>query len=99
MPRVSRLKTLLAEHGRTQRDLADTLGVAHGTVSLLANGRLEPWPKIRIAIADELGEDPFDRDAVDRLVDQAVEQGHARTICDPDALRSISAIAHRSGAK
>jgi transcriptional regulator with XRE-family HTH domain len=96
MPRVSRLKTLLAEQGRTQRELAERLGIAAGTVSLLANGRLEPWPKIRRRIAAELGEDPFDSDAADRLVEQAVDQGHGRTVTDPDALRTIAGLVHRT---
>lgn len=39
------------------------------------------------------------RHAVERLVEQRVEQGHGRTVTDPDALRSISSIAHRTEAR
>ena len=36
-------------------------------------------------------------DPVDRLVSAAVTQGHGETVTDPDVLRTVSAIAHRTG--
>lgn len=99
MAASSRLKVILAERGETQKHLAEATGLSPGTISLVANGRVAPWPKIRRTLTDYLGEDPFpDGDAADRLVARAVEQGHGDTVTDPDVLRTTSGIVHRTEA-
>jgi transcriptional regulator with XRE-family HTH domain len=94
---TSRLKVILAERGETQKHLATATGLAYGTINLVANGRVAPWPKIRRTLADYLGEDPFETDAADRLVAQAVEQGFGETVTDTAVLRTVSGIARRAG--
>jgi transcriptional regulator with XRE-family HTH domain len=77
MPRVHPVKTALAARGETQKQLAEAIGVAPGTVSLILNGRLEPWPAIRRKIADHVQapEDQLFLDPVDRLLAERRQQG------------------------
>jgi len=50
-----RLKEILLEHGRDQRDLAGAIGVSRTSVTLYANEKAEPKISVALRIAEELG--------------------------------------------
>lgn len=64
MPRPNRLKAVAAAQGRTLKELAGAVNCSPGVLYHVASGRLEPWPKLRAELADEIGVDVFDDEAV-----------------------------------
>ena len=91
MPQT-RIKQLLAERGETQREFAGKVGITPGVLSQVANGRVRVWPALRTRVAAELGEDPFTSDTADGLVEQAVAQGLAAVVADPDVIRRVASF-------
>ncbi len=51
----NRLRVLRAEHGWSQQDLADRLGVSRQSVNAIETGRYDPSLPLAFAIADVFG--------------------------------------------
>jgi len=51
----NRLRVLRAEHGWSQQDLADRLGVSRQSVNAIEKGRYDPSLPLAFAIADVFG--------------------------------------------
>lgn len=49
---INRLRVLRAEHGWSQQDLADRLGVSRQSVNAIEKGRYDPSLPLAFAIAD-----------------------------------------------
>lgn len=51
----NRIRVLRAEHGWTQADLAERVGVSRNSINSIENGRFEPSLGLAFAIADTFG--------------------------------------------
>lgn len=54
MPTVHPVKVELAKRGQTQRAFAPEVTVSPGTLGLVLNGQLRPWPSLRRRISAAL---------------------------------------------
>lgn len=50
----SNIRAARKERNMTQKDVADLLGITNRDVSRWENGKVEPGPKYRLQLADEL---------------------------------------------
>lgn len=54
------LPVLRKNRGLTQADLAESCGVSRALIGMVETGHMQPYPKLRRAIADALGVLPAD---------------------------------------
>lgn len=93
-----RFAARVAERGVTQGDLADSVGCARTTIGAIARGSIIPSKALRTRLAAALESDEDElfalHPAVERLLDQAVEQGVTRGAVGAQTLRHIAVIAN-----
>jgi hypothetical protein len=94
----SPLRVAIAADGRLAYEIGAAARVNPSQLSKLAHCHAVPTEAVKARLADVLGVPVAELfpDPVDRLVDQAVEQGHGRRVTNPAALRRVAELV-RSG--
>ena len=100
MPVPHPVKIELARRGETQRQCAAAIGVSAGSLNLVLNGHMAPWPALRDRLAEYLGcpaDTLFSGDALrtaaaDLVQRTAVDRGLPAEVDDPAVLQRVATI-------